>query len=100
MLVFSILIALACAASFAAWLLIRRRPEYGILGVSLAGAVAHNIGQMLTAAAVLQTPRLLVTYLPVLIGVGAAVGCLTGVIARRVFRALHLSFTDTGAVRP
>lgn len=99
-LVFAVLILLACAAALAAWRIIRRRPECGVIGTSLAGAVAHNAGQMLTAAAVLQTPRLLVTYLPVLIGVGAAVGFLTGVIARRVFRALHMEIRDTGAVRP
>ena len=29
--------------------------------------------------------------LPVLIGVGAAVGCLTGIVAERVFRALHIN---------
>ena len=86
-----ILIAAACLAALAAFFIIGRRPEYGVLGTSLAGAVAHNIGQILAASAVLHTPQLLFTYLPVLVGVGAAVGCLTGLVARRVFRALRLS---------
>ena len=84
-----ILIALACAAAAAAFVVIRRRPEYGVLGTSLAGAVAHNIGQILAASLMLRTPQLMFTYLPVLVGIGAVVGCLTGVVARRVFRALR-----------
>ena len=85
-----ILIALACAASVAAWIAIRRRPDFSVMGTSLSGAVAHNIGQMLVASAVLHAPQLLFTYLPVLLGIGAAVGCLTGLVARRVFRALRV----------
>ena len=85
-----ILIALACLASVAAWIFIRRNPDYDVIGTSLAGAVAHNVGQMLVASSVLRTPQLLMTYLPVLVGIGAAVGCLTGFIAQRVFKALRL----------
>ena len=59
--------------------------------MSVIGAVAHNIGQILAASAVLRTPQLMTTYLPVLIGVGAAVGSLTGIVAERVFRALHIN---------
>jgi heptaprenyl diphosphate synthase len=91
MLLCAVVIALACAAGIAAWRVIRRRPDWGVVGTSLAGAVAHNIGQVLMAAAVLRTPGLLYTYLPVLIGVGAAVGAMTGLIAQRVFRALRLT---------
>ena len=85
-----ILIALACAAAAAVYIVIRRHPEWGVMGTSLAGAVAHNIGQILAASAVLRTPQLLLTYLPVLVGIGAAVGCLTGLVAQRVFRALRV----------
>jgi len=85
-----ILIALACLAAVATFAVIGRRPEYGVLGTSLAGAVAHNIGQILAASAMLRTPQLLYTYLPVLVGIGAVVGCLTGIVARRVFKALRV----------
>lgn len=78
---------LACLASL--WFM-RRFPDHEIWGTSIAGAVAHNIGQVLTASIILRTPRLLTSYLPILIGVGAAVGCLTGLTAARVFRALRL----------
>ena len=86
-----ILIALACLAALIAFFAIGRDAGRGVLGTSLAGAVAHNVGQILAASATLRTPQLMLTYLPVLVGVGAAVGCLTGVVARRVFMALRLS---------
>lgn len=85
-----LLIALAGAAGIAAFIAIGKRPEWGVLGTSLSGAVAHNIGQILAASLMLRTPQLMFTYLPVLVGVGAVVGCLTGVVAQRVFKALRL----------
>ena len=85
-----ILIAMACLAAVAAFVIIGRRPEYGVLGTSLAGAVAHNIGQILAASAMLRTPQLMFTYLPILVGIGAVVGCLTGIVAQRVFAALQV----------
>lgn len=85
-----ILIGLACLAAVAIAVIIGRRPEYAVLGTSLAGAVAHNVGQILAASAMLRTPQLLYTYLPVLVGIGAVVGCLTGIVAQRVFKALRV----------
>jgi len=67
----------------------KRKRIAGAVGTSLAGAVAHNVGQMVVAGAVLRTPQLLYTYLPVLIGIGAAVGCLTGIIAQRVLHVMR-----------
>lgn len=86
-----ILIGIACIACFAACIAIRKGKIRGVPGTSIAGAIAHNIGQVLAASAVLRTPQLLSTYLPVLIGVGAAVGSMTGIVAERVFRALHIN---------
>ena len=85
-----LLIALACVAAAAAFFWIGRHAEYAVLGTSLAGAVAHNVGQILAASGVLHTPQLLYTYLPVLVGIGAVVGCLTGIVAQRVFAALRV----------
>jgi uncharacterized membrane protein len=86
----AILMGLASLASFFLWRAIGKRPALSVMGTSLAGAVAHNVGQVLVAAAVLRTPQLLYTYLPVLVGIGAAVGCLTGLIAQRVFAAMKV----------
>ena len=94
-----ILIAAACAACFAAWIMIRKGKIRGVPGTSIAGAIAHNIGQILAASALLRTPQLLSTYLPVLIGAGAAVGTLTGIVAERVFRALHINQEKTEGLK-
>ena len=91
-----ILIAVGGAACLAGWIAIRKGKIRGVVGTSMAGAVAHNVGQVLAASAVLQTPQLLTTYLPVLLGAGAAVGCLTGIVAERVFRALRLNPDEAG----
>lgn len=83
-----ILIALAAFAALAVFFAIRKGKISGITGTSLAGAVFHNVGQVLAASVILRTPRLLVTYLPFLVGIGAAVGCLTGIVTERVLKAL------------
>ncbi len=83
-----ILIALAAVAALAVFFAIRKGKISGITGTSLAGAVFHNVGQVLAASVILRTPRLLVTYLPFLVGIGAAVGCLTGIVTERVLKAL------------
>ncbi len=86
-----ILIALAFIAAIAVFIAIRKKKISGVTGTSLAGAVMHNVGQILAACAVLHSPQLLTTYLPVLVGIGAAVGCLTGIVTERVLKALKIN---------
>mgnify|MGYP001199615130 CR=1 FL=1 len=57
----------------------RRRLSYALVSVS--GAIAHNIGQILMAAALLGTLTVL-TYLPVLILSGVLMGNVTGILLR------------------
>ena len=85
-----ILSLLAFIASLTVYILIRKNIIRGVSGTSLAGAVAHNVGQVLMASLVLRTPALLTVYLPILVGVGAAVGLITGIITERVLKALRL----------
>ena len=82
------ILALACVGGFAVWLIDRRGPGKGVIATSMAGGVCFNIGQTLMAVVILRTPQLLYGYLPFLVGMGAVVGCLTGVVAQRVFLAL------------
>ena len=56
-----------------------------VLGISMAGALAHNIGQLLFAAAVTETARLW-WYLPLLLVSGAVTGGLIGAAALAVLR--------------
>ena len=90
MLVTVILIGLAFIAGIAVLILTHQGIVTPVMGTSLAGAVTHNIGQVLMACVVMNNTRLLISYLPALIGIGAAVGCLTGVVTDRVLTALKL----------
>ena len=83
-----ILIGIAALAGLAVFFVLRAYPGFKVMGVSIAGAVAHNVGQVLMASFIVHTPQLLYSYLPVLVGIGAVVGCLTGIIAKLVFRAV------------
>lgn len=83
-----ILIGIAFAASTVLLIMTIRRKIRNIPGTSIAGGICHNIGQVAVVVLMLNTPGLLVTYLPFLIGIGAAVGCLTGIIAERVITIL------------
>lgn len=89
-LMFAILIGVGALACFVIWFMIRRGVLCKVQGTSIAGAAAHNIGQVIAAWFVVHTPMLLNTYLPVLIGVGIIVGCLTGIVTERVMKALRM----------
>lgn len=76
-------------ASLAAMLPVKRIfPRVGVVGVSIAGAVFHNIGQILVASFVVLT-RAVFAYLPVLLISGVIAGLLTGIAAKYALRALQ-----------
>lgn len=90
-LLISILIGVGAIGCFVIWILIRRGVLCKVQGTSIAGAVAHNTGQVIAAWIWVQTPGLMDTYLPALIGVGIIVGCLTGIVTDRVMKALKVN---------
>lgn len=59
-----------------------------VIGISMAGAAAHNLGQVSVASLVMREPLLLVTYLPPLLITGLMTGILTGAAAGPVIRNL------------
>ena len=67
--------------------LLRRIDRFSTVGISVAGGVAHNAGQILMAMLILQTKQLLV-YLPVLAVSGIAGGVLTGLAAALLIRRI------------
>lgn len=73
--------------SFFVMLLLKRTSLFSVYGVSIAGGVSHNVGQLLVAVCVLQT-GLLVYYLPFLLVAGcvagAAIGFLGGIVQKRL----------------
>ena len=63
------------------------RAGVSAIGAGIAGGVVHNIGQVLVAMLIVQTPSL-VYYLGILMPVGAGMGLLTGTIAKMLMRYL------------
>ena len=61
------------------WLL-KKSDRFSMVGVSMAAAVTHNLGQLLVAAAVVSNLRLFIYY-PVLLFSGIVAGIGIGVIA-------------------
>ena len=75
----SFLYSLAGAAlSFAVMLLLKKTGRFGVTGVSIAGAMAHNAGQIIVAALVLETVTV-VYYLPWLMIAGVVSGLVIGI---------------------
>ena len=65
----------------------RRLPLLSVYGVSILGAAAHHVGQILVAVALLRSGYV-VAYLPFLLLVAIATGFLTGAISSALFRAM------------
>lgn len=76
--------------SLLAMILLSRIKGVSIIGVSALGAVFFNVGQILMAVIMLNTPQLMVTYLPILMVSGVVTGVLTGVVAQMVMKHLKV----------
>ena len=61
--------------------------RFGMVGVSVAGAVTHIVGQLVVAWLVTRT-AMVWTYAPVLFAAACATGVLNGIIAGLVVRSL------------
>jgi heptaprenyl diphosphate synthase len=76
--------------SLAVMLLLRRLPVFSPTGVSVAGGICHNLGQLACAALLMSTASL-GWYLPVLLVAGcisgAVIGIVGGILIRRVPKA-------------
>lgn len=75
-------------------ILLSRVKGLSVYGVSIAGAAAHNIGQICAAMLVLGGTAVL-GYLPALLGVSLLTGALTGFVTSLLFRAMsNIHFTQ------
>lgn len=68
------------AVSIALMFVLKRSSPLSPIGVSVAGGVAHNVGQIAVACVLLKTSAL-IYYLPVLVISGTVAGVVTGVAA-------------------
>ena len=60
-----------------------------IVGVSVVGAVFHNVGQLLVAALILRTPGLMFYIFPLMIA-AVITGVITGIAGRQIVRVLRI----------
>ncbi|MDD3404541.1 MAG: Gx transporter family protein, partial [Hespellia sp.] len=85
---FSILYSLAGGLlSLTVMALLKRSDKFSVLGISTAGGVMHNAGQLLVAIAALETVSI-AYYFPVLLISGLVTGLLIGVIANETLSRL------------
>lgn len=81
--------AAGAALSLLVMLLLKRSGKFSETGVSVAGAVAHNAGQILVAIFVLETGRL-IYYLPALCVSGTAAGICIGLLSALLLRRVKI----------
>ena len=74
--------------SFTVMYLMKRSARFGTMGVSIAGGVAHNMGQLIVAALILESTNTFY-YFPVLLAAGTVTGALIGIVARLVLDRLE-----------
>ncbi|MCI9475215.1 Gx transporter family protein [Anaerovoracaceae bacterium 41-7] len=61
------------------WIL-KKTELFSMVGISMAGGVAHNMGQLLVAAAIVSNLRMFL-YFPILMFSGLVTGILMGIVA-------------------
>lgn len=87
---FSILYSLAGAAlSLTVMTLIKKFSGFSILGISVAGGVSHNIGQLIVASLIVENTSLLY-YAPALLISGVVTGLLIGLLAGEITKRIRL----------
>lgn len=84
------------AVSFVVMALLKKSMRFGIPGVSIAGGVAHNAGQLLVAALVVKTYGVLYLIPPLMIA-GAVTGLVIGLLAARLLPVLRKIVRTQGA---
>lgn len=67
---------------------LKKTEKFSVLGVSMAGAVFHNIGQLIMAAIVLESLSI-TYYLPVLMLSGIVTGLLIGIVANEMLKRVR-----------
>lgn len=85
---FSILYSLAGGLlSLAVMALLKKTGDFSVMGISMAGGVFHNVGQLVVAMMVVETFSV-GYYLPVLFVAGLVTGFLIGVAAGEMLKRL------------
>lgn len=90
---FSIVYSLAGAAlSLTIMTLMKKWSGFSIMGISVAGGVTHNIGQLLVAIAIVENKSLLY-YAPALLVSGVLTGLLIGWLTGETLKRVPATFS-------
>lgn len=77
--------------SLAVMALLKKSGRFGLIGVSVAGGVSHNIGQLIMAMLIVETYAV-GYYLPMLLIAGTVTGTVIGVISNEVMKRIKTMF--------
>lgn len=66
---------------------IKKIGGFSIIGVSMAGAVCHNMGQVMVAIIVVENVSV-IYYVPALLVAGIITGAVIGIISKRVLSVI------------
>jgi heptaprenyl diphosphate synthase len=77
--------------AFVIMYLFKKSKKFSITGVSVAGGVFHNVGQIMVAIIMLATKEL-VYYLPFLIIIGTVSGVVIGILSAMICRRIKVAF--------
>lgn len=85
---FSIIYSLAGGLlSLTVMALLRKKGGFSVIGVSIAGGVFHNIGQLIVASVIVETFSVMY-YVPVLLIAGLVTGLLIGIASDGMLKRL------------
>lgn len=85
---FSIIYSLAGGIlSLTVMALLRKKGGFSVIGVSIAGGVFHNIGQLIVASVIVETFSVMY-YVPVLLVAGLVTGLLIGIASDSMLKRL------------
>lgn len=73
--------------SFLVMFVAKKSNKFSPIGVSALGGIVHNFGQILVAAVVMRTYRI-IYYFPILMIVGLVTGILNGIIADIIIKRI------------
>jgi heptaprenyl diphosphate synthase len=71
-------------------LLLRFFPAFSLIGISIAGAVAHSLGQIFMAALIINQAAIFY-YLPVMLLFSVSTGFITGLLLKNLVKSLKSS---------
>lgn len=80
--------------SFAVMVLMKKSKGFSVIGISIAGGISHNVGQVMVAAYAVENLKIMY-YLPVLLIAGTITGMLIGIVGSRILIAVKRQAVET-----